>query len=306
MVLFVQIGTKRNSMNIFFGNSQANSVAFTSRVPKKLQKANELYLKLGKDIADDAYCSGIPKIMALTIIDRSKINDVERLSQFLPEQFKAIFNLIKSEKNISTLKEVLKVPADLIVNMLKSHERVLTEQKMISEYMSEHVSMEKIGKRYGLKSTHTWDIFAKWKVPNLSKRNYENVAREIPKGLSNAEIAEISHIREFSVARWRRALNYPTYRDGKISSRNPQILERVINGARREDVAKEFGLAKGTIDRIVQAHNGTAKKIEKRDLAIVERIKSGDRYVDIAKEFNVSKDTVKRIAKKYNCKRRKS
>jgi len=65
-------------------------------------------------------------------------------------------------------------------------------------------------------------------------------------------------------------------------------------------------LAKGTIDRIVQAHNGTAKKIEKRDLAIVERLKSGDRYVDIAKEFNVSKDTVKRIAKKYNCKRRKS
>ena len=80
----------------------------------------------------------------------------------------------------------------------------------------------------------------------------------------------------------------------------------LISGAKREDVAKRFGLTKGTIDRIAQDNDVWNIKTKQRDLVVVEKIKSGVLYKDIAKEFDISVDTVKRIAKKYDCGKRKS
>ncbi|MBR5555645.1 hypothetical protein IKU74_06495 [bacterium] len=292
-------------MNIINFKSQP-SVSFEGRYTP-LQKANSiLYSTLDKDVTDTAYRSGIPKLLVLKIMEQIDVNDTNKLAQILKDRFVGIFNLVLQVKDIDKLQKILSVPKSIVELLLKKHQQVLNEQKMISDYMEKFVSFEQYARSIGRSSSSISYIFSKWDVPNSLDKTRAIMEQGFKEHKKLSDIAKQAGINEETVARYRKRLGFIGKRESNKIERDPEIVAMLISGAKRNDVAKRFGLTKGTIDRIAQDNDVWNRKTKQRDLVVVEKIKSGVLYKDIAKEFEISVDTVKRIAKKYDCKKRKS
>lgn len=288
-------------MNIIFSHRNTNS--FTGRYTP-LQRANSLLFdELGQDVSKVAHQSGIPKSMVLILMERTDTKNKEKLANVLVEQFKGIFNLITRVKDISALKEILKVPENIVKHLLKCHKRVLKEQQLITSYMSDFISIEKFSRKQGMSPSAVGEIFSKWDVPNSVERSHKIMRDGFEKRLKSSDIASLAHVNEESVSRYRKQMNLLGKRESNKVERNPEIVQRLLNGESRKIIAKEYGLVKATIDRIAQDNDVVNIKTKKRNDTVIARIKEGVLYKDVAKEFNISVDTVKRIARKYRNKK---
>jgi len=286
--------------------AQNTQISYTGHYTAIQQANAKLLDELGKNVSNAAYQSGIPKIMVLKLMEKTDISDKERLADSLIQQFKGIFKLISCVKDVQIIQETLNVPQTLAQRLVKRHEKVLKEQQMINAYLSENISIHKFSERVGKSPSFVGEILAKWGVPNSLTRAHVVMEDGFKKYMKLTDIADLAGFKAGSVSRYRKVLGLAGKRESDKAERNPEIVKRLIAGESRKALAKEYGLVRGTIDRIAQENDVWRKKIQQRDVAVVEKIKAGIQYKDIAEEFGISADTVQRIAKKYNCKRRKS
>lgn len=83
--------------------------------------------------------------------------------------------------------------------------------------------------------------------------------------------------------------------------RDANIVRLILDGKRRADIAKEFGISLVRVNQIAAEHGGLTdyartKVNSERDNAIVAHLKDGKRYADVAFTFGLSITRVSQLA----------
>ena len=141
------------------------------------------------------------------------------------------------------------------------------------------------------------------KTPETSLRvkpSKEFLASLIEQGLSNEQIAKKLNRALQTIVGLRCQYGLPSEYQQSLIERTKKIIESIKSGVSREELAKELGVSKGTINRIAEEYNLFNQRIAIREEKILEMIKDGASRTEIAKALNVSIDTITRTAKKYN------
>ena len=86
-----------------------------------------------------------------------------------------------------------------------------------------------------------------------------------------------------------------------LRERNSRIVERAINGATKQDLAREFALSASQVERIIRPYvmRKRTKDCRARNEEIARRVAAGENRKLVAREFGVSVAQVGKIIALY-------
>lgn len=122
----------------------------------------------------------------------------------------------------------------------------------------------------------------------------------INNGMTNQEIAKKLKRAVQTIIGLRCIYKLPSEYELSVQNRTPQIIEQLLAGVSRKDIAKAFGICTGTVNSIAEKYKIFDQKKLERDKKICQLIKEGHKRKDIANLLGISVDTVKRTANEYN------
>ena len=127
-------------------------------------------------------------------------------------------------------------------------------------------------------------------------QNVELFTKLVQDGMSNSQIAKEFDVALSTVVAMRKQLGLPSMRQQKFDEKVNAVVERLTdsNKPSRQELAKELGICRGSIDKIAQQYNIFDTVRTNRDNQIMELLSQGFTTAQIAQKLDINASTVSR------------
>ena len=279
-----------------------NNPAFTKR---SYSGASAVYKNLDKDFIQKFKNRGCTQGLIVAIIDRMQLSpnfsqlNIAQISAELEKKLESIISELKSKKGLDRLAvhyELNKRVVDSIKNRLE----LIQKKNLAIKLYQAGTPLKNISEKVGL-ALETIRRTLMEKNVNLTKKQLDRqnkVIRLAKSGLTDSEIASQVKLTKNSIYRIRKTENLAANLKD-TEKRNLQIVERALQGATKEEVAKEFNLEVRSLESIYRKHNIYRRLKQIRDEKVVMMLKQNISRDIIEKELGISKETIKRICKEF-------
>lgn len=281
--------------------SNKNTPAFTRHYSKK---ASMLFQKLDKDFVKNAKNKGCTQGLIVAIIKRmlmspsyEKLN-ITQLTEELEKKLKEIIPNLKTDKGLQKIQIHYEL-TNQVTEAIKNQIEMLKKRNLAIKLYQAGTPLKDISQTVGLAIETIRRILLEKKV-NLTQKHIDRrnkVVRLAKKGLLDAEIAALTGFSKNHIYNIRKEHNLPAnLRD--TNQRDLELVGKLLEGAPREEVAKEYGLKYRSLEHILGKYNvyKCLKKI--RDDKIIRLTELGTPRNAIQEELNVSNETIKRVLRK--------
>lgn len=279
-----------------------NKPAFTKR---SYTEASVVYKKLDKDFIQKFKNKGCTHGLMVAIIDRMQLSpnfsqlNIAQISAELEKKLKSIISELKSKKGLDRLAVHYELNKE-VVNAIKNRLEIIQKKNLAVKLYQAGIPLKNISEKVGL-AIETIRRTLLEKNVNLTKKHQERqnkVLQLVKLGLTDSEIASQVKLTKNSIYRIRKTENLPANLKD-TEKRNLRIVERALQGATKEEIAKEFNLEVRSLESIYRKHNIYRRLKQIRDEKVLMLVKQNTPRDIIEKECGISKETIKRICKEF-------
>lgn len=273
----------------------------TDRIIERINKGETLELIMQEE--------NLSKHIITSIAEKSGLKVITNFQKNIQEQNRLIETMILEGISTTDIAKELNISVTKVENIAKRSKlhKIYKEQRFsnIVKKINNNIPIEEILEEENI----SLYIFKRIKKEAIEKnliidKKQEQINRviySINAGETIEEIIEKEQISKQTVIRIASSANIKVISKArkKRDKRNNQILDLLLKGFTRTQIAEALDVELSMINRIAEKNKVFQKLIEQRSERIINKIKQGVPFSKIASDERIDESTVSRTAKKY-------
>lgn len=265
-------------------------------------------IQAGERTEDVAVDFGLTQAGVFHICQRAGLNLARHRAKARRERNRRIVERIQSGQVVSLVAKKFGINRDYVTQICRSaglkvneiqkiHRRQGRDRKIVVR-VQEGVSLEIVGREFGLSSERVRQICLEAGLNLKEERRARNrqIIERIQTGKSQVAVAKEFRLTPNTISKICReaGVNVKSLRQHETQERNTEIVRRVKAGETRAAVARDFILHVNGVSWICREAGAVAwKRLSKqeyqvRNAEIVRRVASGETQVAVAKDFGLT------------------